>query len=126
MSTSLHMPADIKARRDAALERFLAKNPQFGVGNRSGSRPGHVGRAPLNPDRFPDWGLVVPQPSKTPFRVKAKDLRAAIRACRINDRKVESKGVRFLIDEDGLIQAVWRKVRVKDHASEVLAAAKGA
>ena len=38
------MPADIKARRDAALERFLAKNPQFGVGNRSGSRPGHVGR----------------------------------------------------------------------------------
>ena len=76
--------------------------------------PGHVGRAPLNPDRFPDWGLVVPQPSKTPFRVKAKDLRAAIRACRINDRKVESKGVRFLIDEDGIMLQPWLKTKDKD------------
>lgn len=31
----------------------------------------------------------------------------------------------FLIDEDGVIEAAWRKVRVKDHVAEVLAAAKG-
>lgn len=30
----------------------------------------------------------------------------------------------FLIDEKGLIEAVWRKVKVKDHVAEVLAAAQ--
>ena len=29
----------------------------------------------------------------------------------------------FLIDENGVIQKVWRKVRVKGHAADVLAAA---
>ena len=29
----------------------------------------------------------------------------------------------FLIDENGVIAKVWRKVRVKGHAEEVLAAA---
>ncbi len=41
----------------------------------------------------------------------------------------ESMGIvrsTFLIDEDGVIQAVWRKVKVKDHVDEVLAAAQGA
>lgn len=31
----------------------------------------------------------------------------------------------FLIDEDGKLRQEWRKVRVKGHADEVLAAAKG-
>jgi peroxiredoxin Q/BCP len=31
----------------------------------------------------------------------------------------------FLIDENGVIAKAWRKVRVKGHADEVLAAAKG-
>ena len=41
----------------------------------------------------------------------------------------ESMGIvrsTFLIDEDGVISAAWRKVRVKDHVDEVLAAAQGA
>jgi len=41
----------------------------------------------------------------------------------------ESMGIvrsTFLIDEDGVIAAAWRKVRVKDHVDEVLAAAQGA
>jgi peroxiredoxin Q/BCP len=39
----------------------------------------------------------------------------------------ESMGIvrsTFLIDEKGVIEAVWRKVRVKDHVDEVLAAAR--
>ena len=31
----------------------------------------------------------------------------------------------FLIDEDGKLRAEWRKVKVKGHAAEVLAAVKG-
>ncbi len=31
----------------------------------------------------------------------------------------------FLIDGDGVIQRIWRKVRVRDHAQEVLAAVLG-
>ena len=30
----------------------------------------------------------------------------------------------FLIDEKGILQKEWRKVKVKDHVEEVLAAAK--
>jgi peroxiredoxin Q/BCP len=40
----------------------------------------------------------------------------------------ESMGIvrsTFLIDEKGVIEAVWRKVRVKDHVAEVLGAAQG-
>jgi peroxiredoxin Q/BCP len=31
----------------------------------------------------------------------------------------------FLIDENGVLQQEWRKVRVKDHVDQVLAAVKG-
>ena len=31
----------------------------------------------------------------------------------------------YLVGKDGKVAAVWRKVKVKDHAAEVLAAAKG-
>jgi len=42
-----------QAHRDAALERYLAKNPHFGVGSyRSSSRPGQVGRV-VAPQRKP-------------------------------------------------------------------------
>lgn len=42
-----------QTRRDAALERYLAHNPHFGVGSyRSSSRPGQVGRV-VAPQRRP-------------------------------------------------------------------------
>jgi peroxiredoxin Q/BCP len=31
----------------------------------------------------------------------------------------------FLIDQDGVIQRIWRNVKVPGHAEEVLAAAQG-
>lgn len=45
MYDPMELLARYQARRDAALERHLAKNPHFGVGSyRSSSRPGQVGR----------------------------------------------------------------------------------
>ena len=53
MVDPMQLLARYQARRDAALERHLAGNPHFGVGNyRSSSRPGQVGRV-VAPQRKP-------------------------------------------------------------------------
>ena len=45
MNDSIEQLTRFRARREAALERFLAQDPNFGVGSyRSSSRPGQVGR----------------------------------------------------------------------------------
>ena len=45
MFDPMQLLARYHARRDAALERYMANNPHFGVGSyRSSSRPGQVGR----------------------------------------------------------------------------------
>lgn len=58
MTDSNQLLMRYQARRDAALERYLAQNPHFGVGSyRSSSRPGQVGRV-VAPQRKP--GIVRP------------------------------------------------------------------
>jgi hypothetical protein len=58
MTDPTQLLARYQARRDAALERYLALNPHFGVGSyRSSSRPGQVGRV-VAPMRKP--GIVRP------------------------------------------------------------------
>lgn len=58
MFDPMQLLARYQARREAALERYMANNPHFGVGNyRSSSRPGQVGRV-VAPMRKP--GIVRP------------------------------------------------------------------
>lgn len=58
MSNPMQLLARYHARREAALERYMANNPHFGVGSyRSSSRPGQVGRV-VAPMRKP--GLMRP------------------------------------------------------------------
>ncbi|MCA9652549.1 MAG: hypothetical protein KC501_21715 [Myxococcales bacterium] len=53
MNDSIQLLARYRARREAALERYLARDPDFGVGSyRSSSRPGQVGRV-VAPTRKP-------------------------------------------------------------------------
>lgn len=53
MNDSIQLLTRYRARREAALERYLAQDPNFGVGSyRSSSRPGQVGRV-VAPTRKP-------------------------------------------------------------------------